>query len=67
MNTQPVHSAHSPQSIEAAAASPPTPPKRVADEATQHVDAVHAAAQTASSTLFQNAHTPTGTRVDIHK
>jgi hypothetical protein len=35
-----------------------------AAEATQHVDAVHAAPQPASSTLFQNAHTPTGTRVD---
>jgi hypothetical protein len=65
MNTQPVHSTHSNDAV--TTASPPKPPTRVADEATQHVDSVHAAAQTASSNLFQNAHTPTGTRVDTHK
>ncbi|MGB8797743.1 MAG: hypothetical protein WCC70_09350 [Candidatus Aquilonibacter sp.] len=65
MNTQPVHSAHSTQATEAAAAtSPPKTLTRAADDAALHANDVHATAKAASSSLFQNAHTPTGTRVD---
>jgi hypothetical protein len=61
MHVQPVHPTHSNEA--ATVVSPPTP-TRVADEASVHTDAV---APTASNALFQNAHTPTGTRIDAHK
>jgi hypothetical protein len=68
MNVQSVHSDHSAHTVEAAnTSSPPAPPTRAPSETTQHVDTVHATTPAANTALFQNAHTPTGTRVDTHR
>jgi hypothetical protein len=68
MNVQQVHSDHSAQKIDVGASShPPAAPARVADEAQQNTSTAHPVAPTANTTLFQNAHTPTGSRVDTHK
>lgn len=66
MNVQSVHSAHK---IDPGGNSyPPTPrPTREAGEAAQDVDTVHQLAPAANIVVFQNAHTPTGSRVDTHK
>jgi hypothetical protein len=64
MNVQSVHAAHT---IDFGGAShPPAPPTHGAGEASQDVNTVHAIAPAANVTVFQNAHTPTGSRVDKH-
>jgi hypothetical protein len=64
MHVQTVHPNHSTHSSEATATTTPPTLTRAVDAASVHVDAV---APTASNALFQNAHTPTGTRVDAHQ
>ncbi len=65
MNVQSVHSAHT---IDFGATSyPPAPPTHeTAGETAQDVEHIHALAPAANPAVFQNAHTPTGSRIDKH-
>jgi hypothetical protein len=62
-----VHSVHTAQSTHFSGSPiPPAQPSVATGEASQDVATVHAPASAANAALFQNAHTPTGSRVDKH-